>query len=307
MTINKKWKKEGLIFSPDTNVPWMRSHASLPTPLKLEGSRCRVYFSSRDARNRSHVGYFDMDLDDLARPVEVSSRPVLEPGPLGHFDDHGIYAASAVRDGGRVYLYTIGWNPGPTPPLFTAAIGLAVSEDGGVNFRKLSAAPIMGRSEHDPCLVTSPFVMKENDRWRMWYVSGYRWEETDKGLHSHYHIKYAESGDGVQWRRDGVVSLDHAVPEEKNIARTWVRKGDDGYEAWYSFDRGKGYRIGRAESEDGIQWQRKDENTGIAVSAEGWDAAAMAYPAVIGHEGRQFMFYNGNAFGKDGIGLAVMD
>ena len=246
-----------------------------------------------------------MDLDDLARPVEVCPQPVLEPGPMGHFDDHGIYAASAVCDGEKIYLYTIGWNPGPTPPLFTAAVGLAVSEDGGLHFRKWSAAPIMGRSEHDPCLVTSPFVMKQKDQWRMWYVSGFRWQETDKGLQSFYNIKYATSEDGVQWKREGIVCLDHCVPEEKNIARTWVSRQPTGYEAWFSFDRGQGYRIGFAVSENGVEWQRKDEEAGMALSSEGFDAEAMAYPAVIEHAGRHFMFYNGNGFGRDGIGLAV--
>jgi len=33
----------------------------------------------------------------------------------------------------------------------------------------------------------------------------------------------------------------------------------------------------------------------------------MEHPAVVQHDGRWFMFYNGNRFGKDGVGLAVAD
>ena len=283
----------------------MRSHAALPTPLQIEGSLYRVYFAGRDGVNRSHVGFFDIDLENPATVLRVSEEPVLVPGPLGHFDDHGVYAASAVRHRELVYLYTIGWNPGRRPPLFYASIGLSVSDDGGKTFEKYGRAQIMARSEHDPCLVTSPVVLREHDLWRMWYVSGYRWEETPQGLESHYHIKYAESDDGIHWRRDGRVCIDHASPEERNISRCCVLADGDRYRAWYSYDRGGGYRIGYAESPDGYDWIRKDDEVGLEPSAEGWDAQAQAYPFVVRHDGRWFMFYNGNGFGRDGVGLAV--
>ncbi len=301
------WKKLGLIFQPDCNRWWMQSHAALPTPLQLEGSRYRVYFASRDAENRSHVGFFEMDLENPTKILRVSKEPVLRPGPLGFFDDHGVYAASAVRHEGKVYLYTIGWNPGVRPPLFHASIGLAISEDGGESFRKYGKAPIMARSGYDPCFVSAPFVVNENDKWRMWYISCYRWDDSGETPQSHYHIKYAESLDGIHWNRDGVVCLDHEHEGEKNIARTCVLKVGRGYQAWYSYDRGEGYRIGYAESPDGICWQRMDEKVGIDVSDSGWDSEAQAYPYVIRHDGRLFMLYNGNGFGRNGIGLAIYE
>lgn len=302
-----QWEKRGLIFRPDTRLPWQRSHAALPTALHLSNGLYRVYFASRDADQRSHVGFFEIDLDDPTQIQRMSDKPVLAPGPLGHFDDHGIYAASVVRHGELVYLYTIGWNPGVRPPLFYASIGMAVSEDGGVTFKKYGRSPIMARSEHDPCLVTSPVVLKDAGLWRMWYVSGYRWEEIDGRPASHYHIKYADSADGIHWRRDGVVCIDHANDEERNIARCCVLKQGDGYLAWYSFSDGSGYRIGFAKSPDGIAWGRQDADAGIGLSESGWDSEAIAYPCVVRHGERLYMLYNGNGFGKDGIGLAVAD
>ncbi len=283
----------------------MCSHAALPTPLQIEGSLYRVYFAGRDDVNRSHVGFFDIDLENPATVLRVSEEPVLVPGPLGHFDDHGVYAASAVRHDGKIYLYTIGWNPGVRRPLFYASIGLAISTDGGHSFEKYGRVPIMARSNYDPCLVTSPMVLKEGERWRMWYVSGYGWDEVNGALHSYYHIKYAESDDGIHWVRNGVVCLDNSSPEEKNVARCCVLKDGDCYRAWYSYSRGQGYRIGYADSPDGIHWTRKDDEIGIELSAEGWDSEALTYPYVIRHNGKYYMFYNGNGFGRDGIGLAV--
>lgn len=301
------WRKLGLIFAPDRTQEWSRTHASLPTPLKIGDGLYRVFFSSRDADNRSHVGYFDVDLRAPVRVVAAAKEPLLVPGPIGHFDEHGIYASSAVRMADRVHLYTIGWNRGARRPLFYASIGLAISDDGGASFAKYGSAPIMARSDHDPCLVTAPTVHFDNDQWRMWYVSGYRWEDTAQGPRSHYHIKYAHSDDGIHWNRDGLVAIDHVGANERNVSRACVVNDAGSYRAWYGYAADNGYRIGYALSDDGLAWTRHDDLAGIGPSPSGWDSQTISYPAVVAHDGKWFMFYNGNGFGTDGIGIAVAD
>jgi predicted GH43/DUF377 family glycosyl hydrolase len=298
------WEKIGLIFRPTSKREWMLTHASLPVAVSTRDCFYRVYFSARDGQNRSHVGYVELDIRQPTEILSVSDKPVLTPGPLGRFDDHGVYAASIVEQNGTHFMYYIGWNPGARGPLFYSSIGLAVSDDGGKTFRKTSVAPILARSEHDPCLVTSPFVMIENGIWRMWYVSGFKWEEEKDGLHSYYHIKYAESKDGVEWQRNGLVCID-LQGRERNIARPCVIKEGGVYKMWYSYNKGQGYRIGYAESPDGYKWMRKDAEAGIDISPTGWDSKAMAYPGVFIHEGKKYMLYNGNEYGREGFGLAV--
>ena len=75
---------------------------------------------------------------------------------------------------------------------------------------------------------------------------------------------------------------------------------------WYSC-RGSAYRIGYAESNDGLEWERKDEEAGIDVSQDGWDSEMIEYPCVFQHGGSWYMLYNGNGYGASGIGLAVLD
>jgi hypothetical protein len=299
-----KWNKLGLIFSPSGQYPWMRTHAALPVAIRLGGDIYRVYFASRDEQNCSHVGYVEIDIRSPKDILHISRYPILAPGPLGHFDDHGVYAASIVEHEWKLFMYYIGWNPGVRAPLFYSSIGLAVSEDGGKTFNKMSPAPIMGRSEFDPCLVTSPYVLFDKGIWRMWYVSGFKWEEHEGGLHSLYNIKYAESKDGINWDRRGRVSID-LRPGEHNIARPCVVKNNSIHTMWYSYNAGEGYRIGYAESPDGYIWSRIDDAAGIDVSPSGWDSNALAYPWVFDHEGRKYMLYNGNEFGRQGFGLAV--
>jgi hypothetical protein len=310
MPAHATWRKGGLVFTPDGSRPWLSSHAQMPVALPLGADRSRVFFASRDQHQRSHVVRVDVELGDNGqlRVIEgPAAEPVLAPGPLGCFDDHGVYPASLVRlDDDHIFMYYVGWNPGARPPLFYAAIGLAVSENGGGTFRRLGAAPIMARSEHDPCLVTSPCVIREDGRWRMWYVSGFRWEERAGALESYYHVKYAESLDGVAWQREGRVAID-LLEGERNVARPCVVPGGDGYRMWYSFNRGEGYRIGCAESADGLSWERRDRDAGIAPSPEGWDSEALAYPWVFAAGSREVMLYNGNGYGRDGFGAALRE
>jgi hypothetical protein len=75
---------------------------------------------------------------------------------------------------------------------------------------------------------------------------------------------------------------------------------------WYCY-RGPTYRIGYAESPDGRQWQRRDADAGIDVAPDGWDSEMIEYPHVFEHDGQLFMLYNGNGYGKTGVGLAILE
>ena len=73
----------------------------------------------------------------------------------------------------------------------------------------------------------------------------------------------------------------------------------------YRLTASSGYKIGLATSVDGKVWDKKYDETGIDLSAEGWDSQMMAYPHVLKHDGVFYMLYNGNGFGRDGFGYAV--
>lgn len=302
------WEKLGLFFRPDPAKSWMQSHATNPFTMERPDGLTRIFFSSRDPQVRSHVGWADADFSSgTPRIVRVADEPAVAPGPLGYFDDHGVYGASVVQHDGRAYLYYAGWNPGKRPPLFYATIGLAISDDGGETFRKYSPAPILARDHNDPWMVSACCVRVEDGLFRMWYISGIGWHELPNGeLWSRYHIKYAESQDGVAWKREGRVAI--GLREgETNIARPSIVHEDGVYKAWFPVHGGKGaYRIGYAESGDGIVWTRDDSAAVIEPSADGFDSEAVAYPWVFRSSGGEtYMLYNGNAFGRDGIGLAV--
>lgn len=298
------WRKLGRIFSPAGEVSWMRSHAAVPIAEPLVDGLFRVYFSTRDVQNRSHTAFVVIDITRPCDVLEVSTVPVLGPGELGAFDDSGAMATWLVDRGSERFLYYIGWNLGVTVP-FRNAVGLAVSQD-GQPFRRYVPGPIVDRSMVEPHFCASCCVLPDGDRWRMWYLSCTGWQMRAGRPEHRYHIKYAESDDGIHWRRDGAVAIDYADAGEYAISRPSVVRDMDVWRMWYSH-RGESYRIGYAESADGVRWTRRDDRAGIDVSAAGWDSEMIEYPYVFDHEGQRYMLYNGNNYGETGFGIAVME
>ena len=135
----------------------------------------------------------------------------------------------------------------------------------------------------------------------MWYVSGEGWINKDLPK---YNIKYAYSRDGVNWVREGHIAI-QLEQNETALARPNVIKNDNGYEMFFSFkDPNIGYRIGHATSTDGVNWQRNNSSC-LDVSKKGWDSEMVQYSCIFEHNKTRFMLYNGNGYGKTGIGYAI--
>lgn len=302
MTI--QWKKLGLVFCPSGEQDWLYSHAAVPIAECIGDDLFKIHFSSRDRNNRSFTGYVIIDLNLPNKVIELSTTPTLSPGGLGEFDDSGAMATWLTEHEDKKYLYYIGWNLGATVP-FRNSIGLATSSDGN-KYSRYANGPILDRSMREPHFCASCCVLPGEDMWRMWYLSCTGWYMKNGKPEHRYHIKYAESQDGITWEREGTVSIDYANDDECAISRPSVIRDNDCWRMWYSY-RGDSYRIGYAESHDGHHWSRLDTKAGIDVSSAGWDSEMIEYPFVFDHKGRRYMLYNGNDYGKTGFGLAILE
>lgn len=307
------WNKKGLIYESNGNFFWNKSHASVPTVYKVNETRLRVYFSSRDENNHTHIGFIEVNADDPQEILYEHELPVISPGRLGMFDDCGAMPSHAIDVGHEVWMYYLGWNVRNTIA-YHNSIGLAISKDGGITFEKFSEGPLFDRNYIEPFYSAVPFILRENDIWKMWYLSNTNWVEFNGKSEPYYHIKYAESNNGVDWIREGRVAIDYKDENECGIVRACVLKDGSLYKMWYAHrnienyrdDKQNSYRIGYAESCDGIEWLRKDGEVGIDVSTNGWDSEMIEYPFVYDHKDKRYMIYNGNTFGKTGFGYAVL-
>lgn len=303
------WRKKGKILHIENLTDQMVSHALGPTAL-LCGDYIRVFFSSRDQNNKSHPFFFDVHKENPLDIKFIQKTPILDLGSLGSFDDDGIMPCGIVRlDERTIYLYYVGWNRGVTVA-YRNAIGLAVSHDNGRHFKKMFDGPIIDRRKNEAHMAASPCVMKEGNLWHCWYTSGTRWVLINNKTEPIYTIRYAYSDNGVDWVRDGHECMDQASDYEA-FARPTVIKENGLYRMWYNFrgcdnyrDGVSSYQIGYAESHDAANWVRKDSEAGIKRSKEGWDSSMQCYPFVVELENKLLMFYNGNGFGRSGLGFA---
>lgn len=309
-----KWEKKGVIFRVDHNSDWMAHHACVPVADKLDNKVLRIYFGPRDLQGRTTTTFIEVEADNPSNVLYVHDRPVVGLGELGAFDDSGAMPSSIVNRDGRKFLYYIGWNKGVTVP-YRNSIGLAASDDGGLTFERVCEGPVVDRTQAEPYFCASPFAFYDEDeqQWKLWYASSTGWVVVHGRPEPRYQIKYAESADGVSWTRRNITCLEYTFEGEAN-ARPCVIKENGRYRMWYCFrgsvdyrtDKEQAYRLGYAESRDGINWDRRDADVGIERSRNGWDSVMMEYPYVYEHGGRKYMLYNGNGFGETGIGYAVM-
>jgi predicted GH43/DUF377 family glycosyl hydrolase len=297
-----RWRKLGRVFCPDRQHDWMISHAANCVAVPVDTHAYRIFFSTRDGRNRASIGWVIVDLRHPQEVLAVASEPVLGPGATGAFDDSGVSLACMVADAGLTYLYYTGWNLGVTVP-WRNSIGLAVSGD-GLNFERVSPAPVLDRNRVDPFSLSYPFVRHDEGLWRMWYGSNLRWGSQQRDMD--HVIKYAAGSNAQTWSPTGTICIGIENPAEYAFSRPCVGRDGALWKMWYSY-RGAAYRIGYAESPDGVQWTRRDAQSGIEPEAGGWDSESVEYPWVWDHDGRRYMLYNGNRYGLTGFGLAVLE
>lgn len=299
-----KWIKKGLIYGPQGEYSWAKHSALQPTPIIINNKIIRVYVGFRDEQGVSRIGYVDVDADNPSNVLQVSKEPVLDVGVNGTFDDNGVVPTAIMRRNGKYFLYYAGYQI-PYKIKFLVFGGLAVSQD-GEKFTRYKQIPVMDRTEKELYFRVPHSIIHENGTWKVWYGSGSQFTKDGEKLLPMYDVKYTESDDGINFTKPGQVCIKLAG-EEYRIGRPYVVRDKETYKMFYGVaTKSKGYRIGYAESKNGIEWERKDSEVGIDISKTGWDSKMIAYPAIMKWGNETYMFYNGNDMGQAGFGYAVL-
>lgn len=305
--MKKKWKKLGIFYCPSSTNrhPKLLTHAANSLPVLIKEDLYRVFFSGRDANNRSSIGAVDIDITNR-KVIQEYNHPFFEHGPEGSFYANGVSIGNCYEVKGVQYMLFMGWQS-PKGSHWRGNVGrLILKQD--LTLVLDSEEPFMSSNTIDPISLSYPWVLKNGESgYSMWYGSTTTW---DAGNGEMLHvINYASSADGHNWNREGL-----AVPYELGRAQAFSRptvvgNTKTGYEMWFSYRSGSGekYRIGYALSKDGRRWELALEEAGIDVSLNGWDSEMIEYPFIFDHKGQRYMLYNGNGYGKTGFGLAVLD
>ncbi len=291
---------------PDPAIPWRARHAGMVSALPWPSGGYRLFMTGRGVTAGFQIGWIDCH-DDFTIRYEPPDNPVLTAGRMGCFDCGGVCMPCVVRLSESVlYMYYVGWGLAP-PGMLVNQCGLAISRDNGTSWSRWSEAPLPLLDGRDPIGIGTVFVLRDApDAWRMWYTAFREWRPVGDGSWRHYYrIKYAESDDGIHWRKPGNnLAIDFIDANEYAVARPMVIRDDGRYRMWFCRRSiGSDYRIGYAESVDGRAWTRLP--SGIEPSTAGWDSEMVEYAYVIKQPDAYAMLYNGNRFGATGTGLAT--
>jgi hypothetical protein len=311
------WLERRHIFNPNEISNWDKTHAQVPYYFENKGEK-RIFFTSRppqlpDGSYVSNVHSVSVDIINSEVLVsEVNSKPLLELGELGTFDETGTMPCSIIYNPkfDEVWMYYVGWNRKQSVP-YDCAVGLAISKDNGKTFTKYSNGPIMAQNLNDPFLVGCPRVYRFDGTWYMFYLAGIKWVDYDGKKESYYKLKRATSEDGINWNREDRFLIPELYEMESQTCASVIYYGNS-YHMFFTFrhtvdfrNPQRGYRIGYASSNDLINWNRDDEAGNFFVSEKGWDSEMVCYPNLNLLDGKLVMLYCGNNFGLNGFGYAI--
>jgi hypothetical protein len=300
------WNRKELLFKTE-------NYGSIPFAFSMGDDIYRIFFSQRNNKGQSYPVFIDSEIKNgEIKLIGDIYKIKLDLGRIGTFDDNGIMPSSVVRHNGLLYLYYIGWSPQSTVS-YQLTIGLAISENDGLSFKKYSEGPILNRDIEEPFFNTAPYVIKDEDLWRMWYVSSTGWIKHKNKTEPLYRIRTAYSKDGIIWNRDKNICIDYnnSIGVE-SIGRPCVLKNKNNYEMYFSHRKSidyrenenieNSYKIGMTKSTDGFIWEKNLNLDIIPYGKNEWDKNMREYCHVFIHKNFKYMIYNGNHFGRYGFG-----
>lgn len=259
-----------------------------------EGDRLRMWLSWRDLRS---IAYSESK-DGVHW---TGPRIVLEVNPEIEWEKDRLNRPHILKIEDTWYM----WYTGQNTEKQRSAIGLATSRD-GLQWERIGANPVLeptGGWERNN--VMCPHVLYENGTFRMWYSGGEMYEPDAIG--------YAESEDGIHWRREPTNPVLRPAGgwESDRVTAACIVPRESDYLAFYiGFAEGfEKAQIGMARSADGIHnWERYPGNPIIKPGPPGsWDDCNVYKPYVIHWRDRWYMWYNASRFSdrREQIGLAT--
>jgi predicted GH43/DUF377 family glycosyl hydrolase len=266
--------------------------------------RLTMFYGARDRG----IGIAVCDGKDLTR-WKKQGGAVLRAGAPGAFDAGGVLSPAVLPiSPSEWYMYYVGYDPTRMRgPIKTHQIGLAKSTDGGSSWTRVSTEPVLALGPDGACdgaTCSSNSVLRVGERWYNWYT----------GISQVPYLAsvcLATSTDGIHWEKyahNPVLGYNPYVATDAFMVATPQVLYEEGvFKMWYNskgFEAGKttqgDYRIGYAESLDGIHWERCARLPVLGSSGNGWDSQMAEYPEVQNVGGHYYMWYCGNRYSDIG-------
>ena len=285
------------------------------------GDKYRMVYWGSDQQRRHYILQAEARVDE-PNHWEPVGEALIGPQPETIYNVHGpgFPFLLPVTDS-RWLIYFTAWGERADGKLPNTT-GVAISENGGESWQYHTEHPIIALDRpYDAEASGSIWILRENDRFRMYYTAIGRYFPRPEGATTGHGdtipeigIAYAESDDGLHWEKP----VDHLLvaprgfdvtPYEYICSKPCVVKDQNGYVMWVN-TFGTAYRVHRLVSRDGLHWQwakRYGVDGELGVGDHGaFDDQQRSYPSIVSSNGELRCWFTGNQFGATGIGYAVL-
>ena len=299
-------KRKQLIFSDSS----CKQH-QCPVPIRISSSIYRIFFADRDNDNHSKIKYFDFCLNK--RKIIYYNNLIIANSINSHYDMDGKIPSSILYFNNEYYLFYTGINAGKKFP-YHNSIGVLKSKD-LQSFNLLTYDPIIpSNSIKKNHFNSAGNIFRYKNLFYLFYSSCDEWRVISNSNEPIYNIKLATSVDLREWNFQknqiirkgddigGAVNFSIVNINQFFIAFSSIRKMTD-----YRINKNSAYKIRSFQSKDLYNWDPLDIEYEDDSLESNWDNIMRCYPSAILHDNTIFIFFNGNGFGKSGIGLAEVD
>lgn len=293
----------GRIFEPKSSLCDNVNLTHTANPVLVPKSRdvYRMFFNSRDSLQRSSVFSVDLNLQEMIL-IEGSFREQFVLSDEKSYFRDGISLGSTFHINCETWIGFMAWINPPKRHWFGTIGKFKLDEN--LNITNIEDKPWFDLDSIDPVSLSYPAFYKNRGKLRMWYGSTITW---DAGNGEMLHVlKEKSSLDGndfqntgrfIQWQMNTSQAFSRpSIIQTQNIflMAYSVRGNQDKYRIEFSI-------IDNVDSAEEIEILHVGK---FSNSGWDWESEMVEYPFLVSHEQNIYMFYNGNGYGRTGIGVA---
>ena len=302
--MNLIFKKRFLLLDPSKLIFHGENliYSSNPICLVINQSKFRLFFNSRDTENRSSVYSIDVTYPEFL-PKYESIKLQMGFGRSSEYFSHGISLGQIFEVNGSKFVSIMGWKNDPIKH-WEGRIGYIPLNKSG-DLTTLSDKPWINLDESDPISLSYPAVISEGGFLRVWYGSTITWD--------------AGNGEMLHVIKEGLINLEgdltkteitvpYVLGEAQAFSRPAVLEINGKKLLAYSF-RGNvtKYQIGFMWLNDFSTASQLNGIKSFKPSENSLENEMVEYPSFLTIGSNIYMLYNGNEFGKSGVGVALLE
>lgn len=278
------------------------SHLANPTPFYLGGNIVRIFFSSRNLKNKAGITFIDLDIDRFELLNNKLNILFKAEGYTNTYFRDGISLGNIFSHKMRYFLSFMGWDISSKSP-WEGRVGIAEIDPFSPSLLYISDTPIIETFEHVDSSLSYPMVRAINDELHIWYGNTLKKDAGNGDMLHTIHLSILKSDNSLEHK--GQV-IDYEIGKSQAFSRPTILEHNGTLNMLYSV-RGisTNYRIKRVVSNDGFTWEKADFQL-IGTNHLG-EQEMQCYPYLITIADKVFLFYNGNEYGRSGMGIAILE